>query len=75
MNTKETTPSTSPKSKADTKPSTEKPGTILSASITMRAFNTMEKRPSVMIERGRVSKVRIGLIKMLIAPKTTARIK
>lgn len=47
----------------------------MSASITIKALITTEKRPRVMIERGRVSKVRIGLMKMLIAPKTTARIK
>ena len=64
-----------PKYKAERNPSTEKPGTILSASITIRAFITMEKRPKVIIESGRVRRVSTGLIKMFIAPKTTARMK
>ena len=66
---------TTPKSTAVRKPSIEKPGTILAASKMRRAFKTIEKRPKVMIERGRVMMVRMGLIKILIAPKTIAKIK
>lgn len=53
-------------------PSTEKSGTILAASIISNALITREKSPKVIIVSGRVRIVIIGLIKILIAPSTTA---
>ncbi len=64
-----------PKRSAVRKLSTEKFGTNLSASIIRTAFITIEKRPRVMMERGRVRIVRIGLIKKFIPARMMARIR
>lgn len=63
------------KSIAHQKPLTPNPGTTMDASITSKALITKVKRPRVKIFIGRVNITTIGLMKALMAPKTTANIK
>lgn len=58
--------------KAGVKPSTLKPGTILSTSISKAALITNVKRPRVRMFIGRVRMIRMGLMMALIIPKTKA---
>jgi len=64
---------TIPNKKAVKKPETPKPGTSLEASIINNAFMTSEKRPSVKIVIGRAIIFTIGLIKIFMTPRTTAK--
>ena len=56
-------------------PETVKSGTIFAASIIRPAFMNREKRPKVRIFIGRVNRKIIGLMKIFITPRTTARTK
>lgn len=63
------------KRRAEKNPSTLNPGTILLTKSINTAFITKVKSPKVRIFRGRVKSSKIGLINMLIAPRTTATMR
>ena len=57
---------------AGIQPSTENPGTNREVSLKTMAFTTKINKPKVITVRGRVKKIRTGLIKVLITPSTIA---
>lgn len=61
--------------KAVQKPETLKPGTILEAKITNKAFINKENNPKERIVIGKVIILTKGLINIFITPKTTAKTK
>ena len=60
------------KSMAVKSPSIWNPGTIADVSCTRRAFRSRENNPRVIRVRGNVSRVKIGLMKVFIIPRTIA---
>jgi hypothetical protein len=63
------------KSNAHQKPSTTKPGTILPINRIIRALITSRKNPRVMIVKGIVRNIRMGLIKVLMMARAIAIIR
>jgi len=55
------------------KPATVTPGTMAAASMIRNVLITRANNPRVMIESGKVRATSTGLMKVLIAPSTTAR--
>jgi len=55
-------------------PDTANPGTKFETARTKKAFIMKVKSPNVRMVKGKVKSTRIGLINILIAPRTTATI-
>lgn len=60
--------------RAHKKPSTLKPGMIISTMIIMKAFIRKVNRPRVRIEIGSVNNMNNGLMKALTSPKITVTV-